>query len=124
MDHRLKYAVGDFFANLVLAAIVGAICWAIVSPAWNIWVAMFAMMPLGMVAGLIFFFPVAAKLGAMEAMVPLMFNGMLSGMVVGMAGAMAPLPIASALVLGTASGFSGICFIWVCNSLLRGVTRE
>ncbi|MDG2005351.1 MAG: hypothetical protein P8J20_18670 [Novosphingobium sp.] len=124
MDHRLKYVVGDFLANLVLGLIVGVISWALVSPAWNMWVAMFAMMAIGMVAGLIAFFPAAAKLGAMEAMVPLMFTGMVAGMVVGMAAAMVPVPITSALILGGVSGIASICFIWVCNSLLRGITRE
>jgi len=124
MDHRLKYTVGDFLANLTFGILAGLASWAIVSTAWNMWIAMFVMMALGMVIGFIGFFIVAAKLGAMEAMVPLMFTGMLSGMVVGMAGAMAVLPIESALFLGGVSGIAGICFIWVCNGLLRGITKE
>ncbi|MCB2058977.1 MAG: hypothetical protein KDE21_00575 [Novosphingobium sp.] len=124
MDHRLFYVIGDFVANLVLGVIVGLISWAIVGPGWNMIVAMFVMMAVGMLAGLIGFFPAAIKLGAMEAMVPLMFTGMLSGMVVGMMAAMMPLPLANAVVLGAASGFVGIGFIWIANSMLRGVTRE
>lgn len=124
LDHRLFYVVGDFLANLVLGIIVGLISWAIVSPGWNIIVAMFAMMALGMFAGLVFFFPAAIKLGAMEAMVPMMFTGMLSGMVVGMAAAMMPLAMDEAAVLGAASGVVGIGFIWLANSMLRGITRE
>ncbi len=124
LDHRLFYVVGDFLANLAIGLIAGLISSAIVSPAWNMWVAMFAMMALGMVLGLVFFFPAAIKLGAMEAMVPLMFSGMLSGMVVGMAAAMMPLPVGNALALGAASGVAGIGFIWAANSMLRGVTRE
>lgn len=124
MDHRLFYVVGDFLANLLLGVIVGVISWAIVGPGWNMIVAMFAMMALGMLLGLVFFFPAAIKLGAMEAMVPLMFTGMLSGMVVGMAGAMMPVPLADALAMGAASGVAGIGFIWVANSMLRGITRE
>lgn len=124
MDHRLFYVVGDLFANLVLGVIVGLLCWAIVGTGWNMWIAMFAMMALGMLAGLIAFFPAAIKLGAMEAMVPLMFSGMLSGMAVGMAAAMMPISLGIALMLGGASGLAGICFIWIANSLLRGITRE
>jgi hypothetical protein len=124
LDHRLFYVVGDFLANLLLGVIVGVISWAIVGPGWNMIVAMFAMMALGMLLGLVFFFPAAIKLGAMEAMVPLMFTGMLSGMVVGMAGAMMPVPLADALAMGAASGVAGIGFIWVANSMLRGITRE
>lgn len=124
MDHRLFYVVGDFLANVALGVIVGIISWAIVWPGWNMIVAMFVMMAVGMVAGLIFFFPAAIKLGAMEAMVPLMFTGMLSGMVVGMAEAMMPLTAMQAAVLGAASGVVGIGFIWIANNLLRGITRE
>ena len=124
MDHRLFYVVGDFLANLAIGVIAGLVSWAIVDPGWNMWIAMFAMMALGMVLGLFFFFPVAIKLGAMETMVPLMFSGMLSGMVVGMASAMMPLPLENALALGAASGVAGIGFVWAANSMLRGVTRE
>lgn len=124
MDHRLFYVVGDFLANVMLGVIVGIASWAIVGPGWPMIVAMFAMMALGMVAGLIFFFPAAIKLGAMEAMVPLMFSGMLSGMAVGMAGSMMPLPLTNAVVMGAAAGVAGIGFIWIANSMLRGITKE
>lgn len=124
MDHRLFYVIGDLIANVALGAIVGLISWAIVGPGWNMIVAMFVMMAVGMLAGLFAFFPAAIKLGAMEAMVPLMFSGMLSGMVVGMAAAMMPVSIMQGIVWGAASGFAGIAFIWIANSLLRGITRE
>ena len=124
MDHRIYFVLGDFLANLAIGAIVGLICWAIVTPAWNMWLAMFAMMPVGTIAGLIFFFPVGMKLGAMEVMVPMMFSGELSGMVVGMAAAMAALTAGQAALLGAVSGMAGIFFVWAANTLLRGVTRE
>lgn len=124
MDHRLFFAVGDFLANLLTGAFVGAICWTIVGPGWNMWVAMFAMMALGMVLGMLVFFPVAAKLGAMEAMIPLMYSGMWAGMFVGMAQAMMPMPLLHAVGIGAACGVADILFIWVVNSVLRGVTRE
>ena len=124
MDHRLFYAVGDFLASLATGIVAGLVVWAIVSPAWNMWLAMFVMMAVGMIVGLVMFFPAAIKLGAMEAMVPLMFNGMLAGMVVGMAGAMMPLPLTGAVQLGAISAVGGLVFIWIVNSMLRGVTRE
>lgn len=124
MDHRLYFVVGDFLANIAIGAIVGLICWAIVSPSWNMWIAMFAMMPVGTIAGLILFFPVGMKLGAMEVMVPMMFSGELSGMVVGMAAAMAVMSPGEAALLGAVTGAAGIFFVWAANTLLRGVTRE
>jgi len=124
LDHRPKYVFGDFIANALLGVLVGLVSWAIVSQAWNMWVAMFVMMPIGMVLGLIAFFPAAAKLGAMEAMVPLMFTGMIAGMVVGMVAAMMPLSLQQALIHGGACGIAGIVFIWMCNTMLRGITNE
>jgi hypothetical protein len=124
MDKRLFYVVGDFFANLIIGVIAGMISWAIVSPAWNMWCAMFAMMALGMVVGLVLFFPVGIKLGAMEAMIPAMYTGMWAGMVVGMIGSMMPLPMHHAIEIGAACGIAEIIFIWIANSILRGVTRQ
>jgi hypothetical protein len=124
LDHRLFFVAGDFIANIAIGAIVGVICWAIVSPSWNMWLAMFAMMPVGTIAGLILFFPVGIKLGAMEVMVPMMFSGELSGMVVGMGASMAVLTAGQAALLGAASGMAGIFFVWAANTILRGVTRE
>jgi hypothetical protein len=124
LDHRLFYVVGDFLANLAVGTVMGLIAWAIVGPGWNMWVAMFAMMALGMVVGLVSFFPLAIKLGAMEAMLPAMYTGMWSGMMVGMIGSMMVLPMYHAAELGAACGVAEILFIWVANTMLRGVTRE
>src|ERR1700733_12993554 len=124
MDHRLYFALGDFLANIAIGAVVGLICWAIVSPSWNMWIAMLAMMPLGSIVGLLLFFPIGMKLGAMEVMVPLMFTGELSGMVTGMGAAMYVLTARDALLLGAACGLGGILVVWIVNSLLRGATRE
>jgi hypothetical protein len=101
LDHRLFFVVGDFLANLLVGAVVGLACWAIVSPSWNMWIAMFAMMPVGTIIGLIMFFPIGIKLGAMAVLTP-----------------------AQGALLGAASGMAGIFFVWAANTLLRGVTRE
>jgi hypothetical protein len=61
----------------------------------------------------------------MEVMVPLMFSGELSGMVVGMAVPMAshmnPLTAGQAALFGAASGMASIFFVWAANTLLRGI---
>lgn len=84
MDRRWYFAVGDFCASLLVGIVAAIAAWAIVSPGWNMWLAMAAMMPLGMVIGLVLFFPIGALLGAQEAMIPSMYTGMWAGMVVGM----------------------------------------
>ncbi len=124
MDHRPFYAIGDFVASLIIGIVAALVAWALVSPAWNMWAAMFTMMALGMIVGLVLFFPFAIKLGAMEVMVPAMYTGMWSGMVVGMIAAMMPLPMRHAIELGAACGVAEIVFIWIANTILRGPTRE
>lgn len=124
MDHRLFYAVGDFLANLAIGVIAGLIAWSIVSPSWNMWAAMAAMMALGMIVGLVLFFPVGIKLGAMEAMIPAMYSGMWAGMVVGMMSSMIAMPARHAAEMGAACGIGEIVFIWVANTILRGVARQ
>lgn len=124
MDHRFEYVVGDLIANVVLGGIVGLLCWLIVGPSWNMWIAMFLMMAIGSFMGLVGFFMTARWLGAMESMVPLMFTGELTGMVVGMAVPMMPFSAMQGLTWGAACGLGAIVIIWIVNSLLRGVTRE
>ena len=124
MDRRWPYALGDFCASLIVGMVAGLAAWAIVSPGWNMWLAMALMMPLGMVIGLVLYFPIGSRLGAMEAMIPAMYTGMWAGMVVGMIGAMMPLPLRHALELGAACGIAEIIFIWIANALLRGTARQ
>jgi len=124
LDKRLGYVVGDFFANLIIGIIVGMVSWWIVGPGWNMWGAMFAMMALGMVLGLVLYFPVGSRLGAMEAMIPAMYTGMWAGMVVGMISAMMPLSWQHAAQLGAACGIAEIIFIWIANTILRGIIRQ
>lgn len=124
MDHRWQYAVGDLVGSIVIGLIVSAVSWAIVGTGWNMWVAMFSMMVLGMIIGTLAVIPAAMVLGAQEAMIPMMFNGMIAGMVVGMAAAMMPIPLAEALKMGAGSAVGGLLFIWVTNTLLRGPTSD
>jgi len=124
MDHRFGYVIGDLIANVALGTIVGLLCWLIVGPAWNMWIAMFLMMAIGSFLGLVSFFITARWLGAMEAMVPMMFTGELTGMVVGMAVPMMPFTAWQGLVWGAGCGAASMVIIWIVNSLLRGVTRD
>jgi hypothetical protein len=56
-------------------------------------------------------------------MIPAMYTGMWGGMVVGMMSAMMPLPLHHAAEMGAACGIAEIVFIWIANTILRGVTR-
>jgi hypothetical protein len=85
---------------------------------------MFLMMAIGSFIGLVGFFVVARWLGAMEAMVPLMFTGELTGMVVGMAVPMMPFTAVQGLVWGAGCGAAAMVIIWIANALLTGITRD
>ena len=67
---------------------------------------------------------IAAKLGAMEAMIPGMYSGMWAGMFVGMLGSMMPVTAMHAAEIGAACGVAEIIFIWIANTILRGTSRE
>ena len=56
MDHHFGYVIGDLVANVLLGALVGLLCWLIVGPSWNMWIAMFLMMAVGSFVGLVGFF--------------------------------------------------------------------
>jgi hypothetical protein len=124
VDSRLYYVLGDMLINLLIGMVAALAAWAIVGPGWNMWLAMAVMMPLGMVIGMLIYFPLGSRLGAMEAMIPSMYTGMWAGMVVGMMEAMMPLSLRHALEMGAACGIAEIIFIWIANTILRGVVRD
>lgn len=124
MDRRWQYALGDLAASLVAGALVSWVAWLIVVPGWSMWLAMFGMMMLGMVLDTVLFFLVSGLLGAHEAMVPMMFNGMIAGMVVGMSAAMMPIALRDALEMGVGSATGGLVFVWIVNAVLRGPVHD
>ena len=121
MDHRLYFVLGDLFACLITGGLVGWLCWLIVNPSWNMWIAMFLMMAVCMFASLLIWLPFSVLFGAMEVMIPVMQTGMLSGMVVGMWKAMSILSVAGAAVLGAVIGLLVLILVWIANAALRGV---
>jgi len=124
MDNRLYFVLGDLLANILVGAVVGWLCAALVSTGWNMWLAMFICMALGMFIALLMWLPLGYFFGAMEVMVPAMLTGMISGMAVGMWGAMHALSAASAIQLGATCGLICIVFIWVFNNSIRGISEQ
>ena len=120
MDHRLFFIIGDLISNVLVGFVVGGTTWLLVDPGWNMFLAMVIMMAVGMVAALILYFPLGIFFGAMEVMVPTMFGGMLSGMVVGMWLAMSPMTLFEAAALGAAIGLLGLIIVWMLHWRLRG----
>ena len=120
MDHRLYFILGDLFANLLTGAAVGLLCWLIVDTGWNMWIAMFLMMTMGMLVAIVLWVPFSILFGAMEVMVPLMLTGMVAGMVVGMSLTVQQLTAMRCLADGALYGLISLVAIWILNSVLRG----
>jgi membrane protein implicated in regulation of membrane protease activity len=77
-----------------------------------------------MIVGLVLWFPLGILFGAMEVMLPIMFGGMLSGMVVGMWAAMMSLGGYEAAAMGGVCGLISIVIIWVLNNAVRGTRSQ
>ena len=121
MDHRLYFVLGDLLSNIVTGALIGILAVMLVSPGWNMWLAMLMMMAVGMLLSLFAALAFGIFFGAMEVMVPAMQSGMMSGMVVGMWQAMSPLPVGQGAIIGGIIGLVTLNIIWVANTALRGV---
>jgi len=124
MDRRLFFVLGDLGLNVAGGALIGWLVWLLIPAGWNMWLAMFLAMALGMLFATVLFIPASVVLGAMEVMVPLMLTGMVAGMVVGMRAAMAATGPGGALFEGAVCGLACIVAVWILNNQLRGTTGE
>ncbi|TGD71560.1 hypothetical protein E4634_18110 [Mangrovimicrobium sediminis] len=120
MDNRLYFVLGDLLANLLGGAFIGWLVWLMIPTGWNMWLAMFIAMAVGMLLATFVFIPFSIFLGAMEVMVPLMLTGMVAGMVTGMRGAMGMLDAGGAAFEGAVCGLACIVAVWILNNTIRG----
>ena len=120
METRLRFLLGDLFANASLGTLAALACAGLISESWNPLLAMLVGMLLGMI--LAFFASVAFGIyfGAFEIMIPMMLTGMISGMAVAMLAAMAPLPVGEAIQWGAAVGIATLALTYVANAFLQG----
>ena len=120
MDSRLYFVLGDLAGNILVGAVAGWLSALVIVTGWHMVPAMFLAMALGMLVGLVLFFPLGMAFGAMEVMVPTMFSGMLAGMAIGMWAAMHPVAGIDALLAGGSCGLLGIIVVWLLNHAVRG----
>ncbi|MFK8019681.1 MAG: hypothetical protein AB8B86_07930 [Pseudomonadales bacterium] len=120
MDKRLYFVLGDLITNVVAGMFVAGLCYLIFDTGWNMIIAMFVAMALGMLFSMIVWFPASILYGAMEVMLPVMLTGMYSGMIVGMWASMHPLSLTTALLCGAITGFITVTIVWIVNNQLRG----
>lgn len=118
MDSRLYFVLGDLFSCILVGAVVGWIS-CVAFAGWNMWLAMIVAMPLGMLLATLLWFPLGIIFGAMEVMIPTMFSGMASGMLLGMSATGSHI---AGLLWGAIVGLACIVAVWILNNNLRGVT--
>lgn len=121
MDSRIYFVVGDVLVNVAIGLLVAVVSYWLVSTNWNMLVAMWLMMFVGMVLAMLFALPAGILFGAMEVMLPMKLSGMLSGMVVGMWAAMQPIALSQAIGVGATMGLVSIVLVWILNSRIRGI---
>jgi hypothetical protein len=120
LDSRLYFVLGDLASTVLAGVLTGWLCSLMVGVGWNMFFTMILAMGAGMVVGTVLWLPLSMLFGAMELMLPTMFGGMLSGMVVGMWAAMEPLGGHEAAAIGGVCGLLSIVAIWILNHSLRG----
>jgi hypothetical protein len=108
------FLFGDVLSCAITGLLVGMACQAVIPSGWNMVVAMFPGMLLGMVIPL-FLAPLVfgRYFGAMEVMVPCMLGGMLAGMWISMAVTMHPVSLGQAATQGVmiAIGALVVCYL-------------
>ena len=118
-ERRLYFVLGDVACALVIGGAAGALGAALVSPAWNMWLAMIVGMAAGMLIATPLAFAFLPLFGAMEVMVPAMTSGMFAGMWIAMAAAMRPLGVGAGLRGGMLIGLLVLAAIYALNAYLR-----
>lgn len=124
MDNRLYFIAGDLVSNIIAGILIALSAALLISPGWNMLIAMAVMMALGMISALLLSLALGILFGAMEIMVPVMLTGMFSGMSGGMWLAMTDVALVQLVYLGAVIGFAVTCIIWLVNTQLRGTSSS
>ena len=119
MEIRPYFLIGDLAANGFAGALVGVAMALIFGPSWNMILAMFAGMGIGMILSMFVALPCGAFFGAMEVMVPVMTTGMVAGMVVSMAAAMEEVSLFRGAEIGVMCGVVTLLACYAANALIR-----
>ena len=121
LETRFYFIMGDILSVTASGGVVAAVCFALIPPEWNMFLAMFLGMAIGMIISLITSAAIFVRyFGAMEIMVPTMLGGMFSGMFVSMAISMTELNYVSATGWGVAIGLIALVSTYLLNAKLLG----
>ena len=124
METRLRFLLGDLFANATLGMLTALACASLVSENWSPMAAMCA----GMLLGMALAFPASIVFGiffgAFEITIPLMLTGMVAGMAGAMLAATGPLPVHEAIQCGAVLGIVVLALTYIANAFLRGETTR
>ena len=111
------FLFGDVLSCVITGLLVGMACQAVIPSGWNMVLAMFPGMLLGMVIPL-FLAPLVfgRYFGAMEIMVPCMLGGMLAGMWISMAVTMHPVSLGQAAIQGMMIAIGALVVCYLLNA--------
>ncbi len=123
METRPYFLFGDMLSSALAGLVVGAAAALVTQPGWP----MPAVMPLGMLFGMILAVPVqivcSMFFGAFEVMIPMMLTGMAAGMVVPMKAAATALTPMDGGLWGAGIGIAVLCFTYAANCFIAGDTE-
>lgn len=119
----MYFKTGDFLASIIIGGLTGLCTFWIVDTGWNMLLAGFIGMCIGMISQIIITLIFMPLFGQLEIMIPSMITGMLSGMCSGMIAVIYTLSLNLAFVLG--GGIGIIVCLWVNkrNRQLQGVVQ-
>jgi hypothetical protein len=120
---QMYFKIGDFLVSIIIGSLTGICTFRVVATDWNMWLAMFTGMCIGMVSQVLISFIFMPLFGHLEIMIPSMITGMLTGMCSGMIAVAYPypFPLKIAFVLGGVVGIIVCLWIYKRNRKLQGV---
>jgi hypothetical protein len=123
METRPYFVFGDILSSALAGFVVGAVAALATQPGWP----MAAVMPLGMLFGMVLAAPVqivcSMFFGAFEVMIPMMLTGMAAGMIVPMKAAATPLTPMDGALWGAGIGMTVLGLTYAANAFLAGDTE-
>ena len=124
METRPYFLLGDLVSNVLVGAIVGVVCAALIDESWSHTWAMIVGMTVSMLVVLPLQFGCNILFGAFEVMLPTMLTSMAAGMVVPMVAAERSLSWEEAAFQGAVIGLAVLVFTYVANGILHGEVRR
>ena len=119
------FGFGDCFASASVGLLTAAAVRAVITPKWDMVIAMLVGMLIGTAVHLLVGLVLTPLIGALEAMVPAGLTGMYGGMYFAMRDAMQTQgPLSDSLAIGAATGAGAYVLVCAYDRVVRGVVFD